>query len=71
LAEFQAAEVDDWRDAEPGKIPHEIRFGELGHFHLIPHTPYYGTADATPLYLILLHEAWRWLGEDSLFARLS
>ena len=66
LAEFQAAEIDDWRDAEPGKIPHEIRFGELAHFHLIPHTPYYGTADATPLYLIVLHEAWKWLGDDSL-----
>jgi glycogen debranching enzyme len=66
LAEFQAAEIDDWRDAEPGKIPHEIRFGELAHFHLIPHTPYYGTADATPLYLIVLHEAWKWLGNDSL-----
>jgi glycogen debranching enzyme len=66
LAEFQAAEVDDWRDAEPGKIPHEIRFGELAHFRLIPHTPYYGTADATPLYLIVLHEAWKWLGDNSL-----
>ena len=33
------------------------RFGELAHFHMIPHTPYYGTADATPLYLIMLHEA--------------
>ena len=66
LAMFQATEIDDWRDAEPGKIPHEIRFGELAHFHLVPHTPYYGTADATPLYLIVLHEAWKWLGNDSL-----
>jgi glycogen debranching enzyme len=69
LAEFQATEADDWRDAEPGKIPHEIRFGELAHFRLIPHTPYYGTADATPLYLIVLHEAWKWLGDDSLLRR--
>ncbi|MGE5335278.1 MAG: glycogen debranching N-terminal domain-containing protein [Nitrososphaerota archaeon] len=66
LAELQATERDDWRDAQPGKMPHEARFGELAHFHLIPHTPYYGTADATILYLILLHEAWRWLGEDTL-----
>ena len=58
--------MDDYRDAEPGKIPHEIRFGELAYFKKIPHTPYYGTADATPLYLITLHEAWRWLGDDGL-----
>jgi glycogen debranching enzyme len=66
LSELQATEMDDYRDAEPGKIPHEIRFGELAHFKKIPHTPYYGTADATPLYLITLHEAWKWLGDDSL-----
>ena len=57
LAQFQAHEMDDWRDAEPGKILHELKFGDLAHFHRIPHTPYYGTADATPLYLIVLHEA--------------
>ena len=66
LAELQAKASDDWRDADPGKMPHEIRFGELAHFNKIPHTPYYGTADATILYLILLHESWRWLGDDSL-----
>lgn len=66
LAQFQATELDDWRDAEPGKMPHEIRFGELAHFKRVPHTPYYGTADATALYLITLHEAWKWLGEETL-----
>lgn len=66
LAGLQATERDDWRDAQPGKIPHEARFGELAHFHLIPHSPYYGTADATPLYLILLHEAWQWMGDETL-----
>ncbi|MGI8687891.1 MAG: amylo-alpha-1,6-glucosidase [Thermomicrobiales bacterium] len=69
LAEHQATTVDDWRDAEPGKIPHEIRFGELAHFHKIPHTPYYGTADATPLYLITLHEAYLWTGNAGLLDR--
>jgi glycogen debranching enzyme len=66
LARLQASARDDWRDAEPGKIPHEIRFGELAHFKRIPHTPYYGTADATPLFLIALHESWKWLGDTSL-----
>jgi glycogen debranching enzyme len=69
LGQLQASEVDDWRDAQPGKIPHEIRFGELAHFHAVPHTPYYGTADATPLYLILLHEAWMWTGDRALLER--
>jgi glycogen debranching enzyme len=66
LAEYQAKERDDWREAQPGKILHEMRFGELAHFNLIPFTPYYGTADATILYLIVLSEAYRWTGDMSL-----
>ena len=66
LAQYQATEMDDYRDAEPGKIMHELRTGELAHFHTVPHTPYYGTADATILYLIVLHEAWKWLGDKQL-----
>jgi glycogen debranching enzyme len=62
LAEYQAPERDDWRDAQPGKILHEIRFGELAHFHRVPFTPYYGTADATILYIIALSETYRWTG---------
>jgi glycogen debranching enzyme len=69
LAQLQATEVDDWRDAQPGKILHEARFGELAHFHKIPHTPYYGSADATPLYLIVLHETWKWTGARELLKR--
>jgi glycogen debranching enzyme len=69
LGRYQARERDDYRDAEPGKIMHELRAGELAHFKLIPHTPYYGTADATPLYLIVLHNAWRWTGDASLLDR--
>jgi glycogen debranching enzyme len=66
LAKWQATERDDYRDAEPGKIHHELRRGELAHFKLIPHTPYYGTADATPLYLITLHSAWTCTGDHTL-----
>ena len=66
LGALQATEEDDYRDAEPGKILHEIRYGELAHFKLIPHTPYYGTADATLLYLITLHAAWRATGDRAL-----
>ncbi|RUS93471.1 amylo-alpha-1,6-glucosidase [Dulcicalothrix desertica PCC 7102] len=66
LGQLQATELDDWRDAQPGKILHEIRTGELARLGQIPHSPYYGSADATPLYLILLHEAWKWIGDISL-----
>jgi glycogen debranching enzyme len=66
LGGLQAKVQDDYRDAEPGKIPHELRYGELAHFKLIPQTPYYGTADATPLYLITLHAAWRATGDRTL-----
>jgi glycogen debranching enzyme len=69
LGRYQATERDDWRDAEPGKILHEIRYGELAHFKLIPHTPYYGTADATMLYLIVLHAAWRATGDRALLEK--
>jgi glycogen debranching enzyme len=66
LGSLQAKDEDNYRDAEPGKILHEMRYGELAHFKLIPHTPYYGTADATPLYLITLHAAWRATGDRAL-----
>lgn len=69
LGQYQAIERDDYRDAEPGKILHELRYGELAHFKLIPHTPYYGSADATPLYLVTLHAAWRATGDRALIER--
>ena len=69
LGSLQAKTRDDYRDAEPGKILHELRYGELAHFKLIPHTPYYGTADATPLYLVALHAAWRTTGDRALIDR--
>ena len=71
LARYQATERDDFRDAEPGKIPHELRRGELAFFGEIPETPYYGTTDATPLFLILLHEVWRWTADEDLVRELE
>ncbi|WP_409189778.1 glycogen debranching N-terminal domain-containing protein [Bradyrhizobium sp. RDM4] len=69
LGARQATTRDDFRDAEPGKILHELRFGELAHFNLVPHAPYYGSADATVLYLIVLHSAWRCTGDRTLLER--
>jgi glycogen debranching enzyme len=69
LGSLQATQRDDYRDAEPGKIMHEMRLGELAHFRLVPHTPYYGTADATMLYLIVLHVAWHSTGDTGLLER--
>jgi glycogen debranching enzyme len=68
LAELQANEWDSWRDAEPGKILHELRRGTLAATGKIPHTPYYGSHDSTPLWLILLDEYERWSG-DATFVR--
>ncbi len=70
LAGRQGDEVNDWRDEEPGKILHELRIGELARLGEIPHTPYYGTVDATPLFLILLGEHARWTGRLDLFDEL-
>ncbi|HYN98208.1 MAG TPA: glycogen debranching N-terminal domain-containing protein, partial [Actinomycetota bacterium] len=70
LAGRQATEDDPWRDAEPGKILHELRLGELSGAGLIPHTPYYGTVDATALFLILAGAYYSWTGDLALMKRL-
>ncbi|MET8352682.1 glycogen debranching N-terminal domain-containing protein [Micromonospora sp. NPDC005206] len=63
LAERQAIHEDDHRDAEPGKILHELRNGERAHFGERPQSPYFGAADTTPLFLIVLDEYERWTGD--------
>ena len=67
LASYQGTTHNDWRDEEPGKIMHELRVGEMARLHEIPQTPYYGSVDATPLFLILLAEHARWTGRLDLF----
>jgi glycogen debranching enzyme len=71
LAALQGKEVDDFRDEEPGKILHEIRHGELTALGKRPHSPYYGTADATPLWLILLSEYWRFTSDGATCTELK
>jgi glycogen debranching enzyme len=68
LARYQGTREDPWRDEEPGKILHEIRQGELAGAGAIPHTPYFGSIDATPLFLVLYGAHLRWTG-DLDFAR--
>jgi glycogen debranching enzyme len=70
LADYQGRQVTDWRDEQPGKILHELRVGELARMNRIPHTPYYGTIDATPLFLILMSRYASWTGDLSLFHEL-
>jgi glycogen debranching enzyme len=71
LAELQASDWDNFRDAEPGKIMHELRRGTLARLGRIPHTPYYGTHDATMLWLILLEEYERWSGDTAFVRRME
>ncbi|MGQ0521007.1 MAG: amylo-alpha-1,6-glucosidase [Actinomycetota bacterium] len=60
LARFQGTRVDPAQDEEPGKILHEMRFGEAASLSLGGGHVYYGTADATPLFVMLLGEMRRW-----------
>jgi glycogen debranching enzyme/putative sterol carrier protein len=71
LGDFQARTVDHFRDSEPGKILHEMRYGELTAFEERPHSPYYGSVDSTMLYLILLDEFERWTGRVDLVRELE
>jgi glycogen debranching enzyme len=71
LAARQAEVRDDFHEQEPGKVLHELRFGELTARGQRPHSPYFGTADATPLFLILLDEYHRWSGDDELVRALE
>jgi glycogen debranching enzyme len=70
LARHQGCADDPSRDEEPGKILHEYRVGELAHVGAIPHTPYYGTVDATPLFLVLVARHAAWTGSLDLFHEL-
>jgi glycogen debranching enzyme len=66
LGDWQGVGIDEFRDEDPGRILHEMRYGELTAFEERPHSPYYGSADATPLYVVLLDEYERWTGDRAL-----
>jgi glycogen debranching enzyme/CRP-like cAMP-binding protein len=71
LARYQGSRRDDWRDEEPGKILHELRTGELARTNRVPHTPYYGTIDATPLFVMLAASYYDWTGDLALIREIE
>jgi len=70
LASYQGQKRDEWREEEPGKILHELRMGEMARNGEIPHTPYYGSIDSTPLFLVLVGQHARWTGDLTIFNEL-
>lgn len=71
LAKYQGKKIDTEKEEEPGKILHEMRFGEVAHFGEWAKFPYYGSVDATPLFLILLSEVYRWSGDEALIKQMK
>ncbi|MEV6811024.1 glycogen debranching N-terminal domain-containing protein [Micromonospora sp. NPDC051296] len=71
LAALQGARFDDFREEDPGRILHEMRYGESAAFEEQPHSPYYGSVDATPLFVVLLDEYEKWSGDVALVKELE
>ena len=71
LGARQGTRCDDFRDEDPGRILHEMRYGEMTAFEERPHSPYFGSADATPLFVVLLDEYERWTGDRALVRDLE
>jgi glycogen debranching enzyme len=67
LASLQATEDDPWREAQPGKILHEMRYGDMARTGQVPHTPYYGSIDSTPLFVMTVAQHYLWHRDDALF----
>jgi glycogen debranching enzyme len=68
LASHQGRARNDYREEAPGKILHEVRRGEMARAGEVPHSPYFGTADATPLWIVLLSEYLQWSGDEEFVA---
>jgi glycogen debranching enzyme len=71
LADAQGKKQVELTEEEPGRILHELRFGELTYFRERPQSPYYGASDTTPLFLVLLDEYERWTGDVNLVRSLE
>ena len=71
LASLQGREFNEANEEEPGRIPHELRCGELARSGLLRKSPDYGTIDATPLFLMLFREHARWTGSTAVFEELG
>ncbi|HEU5287485.1 MAG TPA: amylo-alpha-1,6-glucosidase, partial [Candidatus Limnocylindria bacterium] len=70
LARYQGQKVDEFTEEEPGKIFHELRRGELARLKEIPHRPYYGSVDATPLFALVFAESVKWTADRALWREL-
>jgi glycogen debranching enzyme len=71
LAALQGTREDPWREEEPGKILHEMRYGDMARTGQVPHTPYYGSIDSTPLFIMVFAQHYLWHRDDDLFERLE
>ncbi len=70
MAHFQGWEERPERDEQPGKIVHEVRDGELSRLGILPFAQYYGSIDATPLFLLLMADYFKWTGDEDFVRRL-
>jgi glycogen debranching enzyme len=71
LAAAQGQRYDTFSGEQPGRIVHETRHSELAHFRQVPYGRYYGSVDATPLFLVLLHAHYETTNDRSLALRLE
>ncbi|MGI8484191.1 MAG: amylo-alpha-1,6-glucosidase [Thermomicrobiales bacterium] len=70
LAKLQGTKVDSWREEQPGKILHEMRYGDMARSGQIPQQPYYGSIDSTPLFVMAFAQHYQWHRDEALFDEL-
>jgi glycogen debranching enzyme len=71
LSRWQGQKLDTWRDEEPGKILHELRVGEMTQSGALPFSPYFGSIDSTPLFLLLAGEYFQWTNDVELLSQIE